>query len=660
MGQGQGIPCNGEESNGNFSLSVELFAENIGEIADFQGNVTDLTGYNTYRIYLNTEGPLDKLSAVYGDDSRPLSISSTQPFRQTPLFAGASNALVNVNNPVLFSTFPEILFDSYLTIGIDQAADPLAGQSTISIVEDAASPFAATFGSGGNILVNTSVGGAWYIDDADLYTNGDAGADGQVLIAQLTTQGSISGQMALQVFRNGEANSENCIRPYLSFQSHGCTDPNACNYEPTAILSDGSCNFCSCPDSTLVLTASFPSDSIPEYAIEVEVIADHDTTGITANLLGTVNPLSGMKTYRLYAKVDDPETRILAGYGTDTEVLNISTTTSFYQAVLGAATPSSISSWLFDLYPYEDIEYDSWITIGIDRSPSLMPPGYDVISTVNDPALNSFTEFEAGNALIANTNVGAAWLVSTPNAANVFPDSNLRVLIGQFTTSGTISGTLGLQIFPADAGAGEDQRLPFSFTTEGLGQWVEVANPLCDCDGTPDVDGDGICDEVDPCIGVYDYCGVCNGPGAIYDCGCYDIPDDECDCFGNALDAVGVCGGDCEADIDGDGVCDDEEVFGCTDTASCTFLAEATEEDGSCLYADAIGTCGGDCALDVDGNGICDTDDAAHCGPGTHWDVGLGLCVISCPADLNLDGAIAIGDLLDLLSQFATYCPILD
>ena len=87
--------------NGNFSLSVELFAENIGEITDFQGNVTDLNGYNTYRIYLNTEGPLDKLSAVYGDDSRPLSISSTQPFRQTPLFAGASNALVNVNSPVL-------------------------------------------------------------------------------------------------------------------------------------------------------------------------------------------------------------------------------------------------------------------------------------------------------------------------------------------------------------------------------------------------------------------------------------------------------------------------------------------------------------------------------------------------------------------------------
>ena len=110
----------------------------------------------------------------------------------------------------------------------------------------------------------------------------------------------------------------------------------------------------------------------------------------------------------------------------------------------------------------------------------------------------------------------------------------------------------------------------------------------------------------------------------------------------------------------GDGVCDDEEVFGCTDEASCTYLPEATEEDGSCLYADAIGTCGGDCELDFDGNGICDTDDVAHCGPGTHWDYELGLCVISCPSDIDLNGAIAIGDLLVLLSQFANFCSDLE
>ena len=35
-----------------------------------------------------------------------------------------------------------------------------------------------------------------------------------------------------------------------------------------------------------------------------------------------------------------------------------------------------------------------------------------------------------------------------------------------------------------------------------------------------------------------DACGICNGPGAIYDCGCSDIPEGDCDCDGNQLDAI--------------------------------------------------------------------------------------------------------------------------
>ena len=92
----------------------------------------------------------------------------------------------------------------------------------------------------------------------------------------------------------------------------------------------------------------------------------------------------------------------------------------------------------------------------------------------------------------------------------------------------------------------------------------------CDCDGnqkTPwacvvascgaDVDADGICDDVDDCVGALDACGICNGPGAIYECGCEDIPAGDCDCNGNQEDALGVCGGDCLADADADGICDD-------------------------------------------------------------------------------------------------------
>ena len=36
----------------------------------------------------------------------------------------------------------------------------------------------------------------------------------------------------------------------------------------------------------------------------------------------------------------------------------------------------------------------------------------------------------------------------------------------------------------------------------------------------PDTDADGVCDDIDECVGEYDECGVCNGLGAVYECGC--------------------------------------------------------------------------------------------------------------------------------------------
>ena len=62
---------------------------------------------------------------------------------------------------------------------------------------------------------------------------------------------------------------------------------------------------------------------------------------------------------------------------------------------------------------------------------------------------------------------------------------------------------------------------------------------------TAATDDDGSCQYTDAC-------GVCGGPGAIYECGCLDIPEGDCDCDGNQLDALGVCGGDCAADDNGE------------------------------------------------------------------------------------------------------------
>lgn len=98
---------------------------------------------------------------------------------------------------------------------------------------------------------------------------------------------------------------------------------------------------------------------------------------------------------------------------------------------------------------------------------------------------------------------------------------------------------------------------------------------ICDsidpCIGIPDLDNDGICDPDDPCVGTLDACNVCNGPGAIYECGCADIPEGDCDCNGNQLDALGVCGGPCLADLDGDGICDNQQANACAGVSTVSY-----------------------------------------------------------------------------------------
>jgi hypothetical protein len=175
---------------------------------------------------------------------------------------------------------------------------------------------------------------------------------------------------------------------------------------------------------------------------------------------------------------------------------------------------------------------------------------------------------------------------------------------------------------------------------------TEPAPDTCDCDGNvvdavgvcgggcqEDVDEDGICDSQDDCVGEFDDCGVCNGPGPILGCGCENIPEGDCDCQGNQLDAVGTCGGACQTDINGDGVCDDDSIPGCTYEAACNYDPSASIHDGSCDFNSCYGCpdisacnydplvtfdnetcfydvssfdCDGNCWIDTDEDGVCD------------------------------------------------------
>ena len=107
------------------------------------------------------------------------------------------------------------------------------------------------------------------------------------------------------------------------------------------------------------------------------------------------------------------------------------------------------------------------------------------------------------------------------------------------------------------------------------------AQDYYDCSGSciTDLDNDGLCDELDECVGEYDECGVCNGNGPqLY----YE------------------CAGNCINDLDNDEVCDElDECVGEYDECG------ACNGNGPQLYYD----CDGNCINDLDNDEVCDEQD---------------------------------------------------
>ena len=120
----------------------------------------------------------------------------------------------------------------------------------------------------------------------------------------------------------------------------------------------------------------------------------------------------------------------------------------------------------------------------------------------------------------------------------------------------------------------------------------------------------------------------------------------------------------CYFDFDGDDVCDSEEVSGCRYPAACNYNPAATDDDGSCIFVPEGRDCEGNCLSDTDGDGICDPDEVPGCTDpeAVNYlsiatdDSGTCAYLSTGCADLNFDGAVTIGDLLIMLSQFSNYC----
>ena len=107
-------------------------------------------------------------------------------------------------------------------------------------------------------------------------------------------------------------------------------------------------------------------------------------------------------------------------------------------------------------------------------------------------------------------------------------------------------------------------------------------------------------------------------------------------------------------------------IANCTDSLACNYNVMAILDDGSCDYSccPGPGCCSDGTVWDtelhqcVTQSSPCDTVylSVPSCGPGTVWDPINEMCIVAIPADLNFDGCVTVGDLLELLAVHGT-CP---
>jgi len=425
--------------------------------------------------------------------------------------------------------------------------------------------------------------------------------------------------------------------PQVEVTGAGCTDPAANNYDPGALLDDGTCEY--------------PQ---PSY------------NGLSYEMIAENQPEEGMRTFRVYANFTNPNDQLTAVFAQAGDPMSISSSTSFYQNEIGGAFASDISPFADLIDP--DVVYDSWFTIGGENSDLNM-------STIG--AEEAAATFEAGGAFDVNNDLGASWFVLPDTEPLSFPDANGQVLIAQLTTTGQVDLQVNLQyraqndenpqvlnetlLFP-DLVFGCTDATACNFDPEAEAEDGTCLYPsdYYDCDGVclNDTDGDNVCDELEVpgCTdqdadnynaNATDDDGSCEFQGCTFPTACnYDSTANTDDGSCTFPETFYDCDGNCLQDDDGDGICNQLEVPGCTDEEAQNYDSTATDDDGSCEYPG------------------CTNPDAENYDPGANVDDGsciAGGCTYSNASNYDStasyeDGSCTFEGCTDELAN--NYCPL--
>ena len=609
----------------NFALRIDTVAVHEGIV----GGV-DLTGHVTYRIYLETPGEEDILIFMGGQDSDPMSITTSTNFYQNALAVAIPSL-----SPGWLDLVPSLAFDSWVTIGATNLTyDDGEPISTIASPEQ---DWRFAFEAGGDLVANDWVGGGWF--GWPTHANSVVGSDGEILVAQLTTDGELHVESLFgQVWLEGDPDKatsflyqgdlHGCTYPESDYadcagclsdvdadgicdedETGGCTDATACNFDASATDDNGSCSY-----------------SSMDVSVVVETVANH-ATGV----------LAGYSTYRVFAELAQPTDKLDAIYGSMSSELLISQGEwlMWQHPSLGPGV-THVTEEQLSLDP--TLAFDSYVALGEGHE----TPGASV------DVVGSWTAFfEQGLPIEIGGQAGGGWYVVDNGQAPNEAGSDLRVLLGQFTTQGGLSGVINLQVEGCGGlGTFNAEGLTFSSDEALLGCMDEEA---CNFNSLANTD-DGNC--------CYDHCFQAQASGeveiesgvdgsivvlvptegqvlACLPWGCYVVRGAS-EVSWNGLEAQGEFYGDGQLFELGTSEC-----LGCAQSLACNYEPLAMFDDESCELV--VADFNGDQFVSIE-DMLTLLSEFGNCGSAT------------CISDVDGDDDVGVNDLLVLLSAFGTGC----
>ena len=565
----------------------------------------------TYRLYANfaPDAGVD-MTSLFGNSENPWLTMSTGDFYQHPLGADFGGNI----NPGFFGYFPELEFDSWLTIGAAPGDYNALAQENMYL-------HLPSFNAGDDLIIDTPAGAQIFLNEGSSDTQGVPDADGKLLLGQFTTSGVVFLRYNIRFEDLNDTQHEftdieltfppiagGCTDPGASnydassnFEDmtciyDGCTDPDADNYNPSSNLNDDSCLYTGCMDAEADnfydLANTGDQDALCEYWGCMDEIADNYDAG------ANVEDDSCLYTGCMDADADNYDSQSNTG---DQDVLCeywgcMDATADNYDADANVEDGSCLYTGCMDA---DADNYDGQANTG-DQGALCLYSGC--------------MDSEADNY---------------DDGANTGDQDSLCLYFGCMDA--------GASNYDAQANTGDQ---------DALCEYNGCTNPVADnFDENSNVD-DGTC-----IVGACWYEEAFNfNPDATYDDGSCVFPLQGCTdaaAFNyneNALDDNGSClyGGCTYLDADNfnpDATVDDGSCVysGCMDETAANYDDGATVDDGSCLNVGCMDPDGLNYDESANFPGGCDYPDA-------------------CPGDINYDGFVDVSDLLTFFQFYGMEC----